>query len=101
MAETKIIETFKKHPTSWTFNWAPLLGATTVEVPDGLTVKWDTELVDGGVVVVGNTDTCRTFFVAKPTPVVSEPLADTSAKNCLNNIVRPNIRCKIAGWAYV
>ena len=85
MAETKNIETFKQRPTSWTFNREPLLLATAVEleVADGLTVKWDRELVDDGV-VVENSDTCRTFFVAKPTPVVTEPL-DTSAKNCLNN----------------
>jgi hypothetical protein len=91
MAETKIIETFKQRPTSWTFNREPLLLVATVEVvddltvDDGLTVTWDGELVDAGVVVVGNTDTCRTFFVAKPTPVVIEPLADTSAKSCLKN----------------
>ena len=54
-------------------------------VADGLIVNWDRELVDGGVVVDGNTDTWRTFFAAKPTPKVSEPLADLSAKNCLNN----------------
>jgi len=85
MAETKNIETFKQRPTSSAFNREPLLLAPAVEleVADALTVKWDRELV--GVVVVGNTDTFRTFFVAKPTPVVSEPLADTSAKNCLNN----------------
>jgi hypothetical protein len=38
MAETKIIETFKQRPTSWTFNWEPLLLVATVEVVDDLAV---------------------------------------------------------------